>query len=75
MKMQPAKPDSLHHLIDPTTCEATVSFAVFGEQVEIADQIHPDVPADVRMVAREEAREIYRRLVKSGWFNPDAPAK
>lgn len=75
MKKQPAKPESLHHLIDPCTCEATVSFTVYGAQVEIADQIHPDVPADVRTVSREEAREVYRRLVKAGWFNPDAPVR
>jgi len=74
MKKQPATPESLHHLIDSCTCEATVTFAVYGSEVEIADQAHPDVPADVRRVSREEARATYRRLKSSGWFNPDEPA-
>lgn len=59
---------SRHYLFDPISGEGSMTFEeVDSARVCVIESAHPDLPADIKIIAREEAREVYRRAIRAGW--------
>lgn len=62
---------STYRLWDPISGEGEMAFEVLdAARVRVSQTDHPDVPADVRTMPIEEAREVYRRAIRAGWVKP-----